>query len=233
MASMGKQGIGAAVAGGRPVVIGLCGGIASGKSSVREALSLLGAATIDADKLGHSLYTPGSETAAAVGAAFGVATEDGGVDRAALGPIVFGDPAEMKRLTDIVWPKLREKTHAAVEQAAASASAAAGEKGEGGAYPVTVVEAAILLEAGWEDEFDEVWVVSVPREVACARLMERNSLDQDAANSRIDAQMGNDQRLTHADRVIDNSGGRDDLQANVRSVWDALQADVAQSQATS
>ncbi|KNC55977.1 dephospho-CoA kinase [Thecamonas trahens ATCC 50062] len=204
------RGVAAAVAANRPIVVGLCGGIACGKSSVREELAKLGAATIDADKVGHELYTPGHPVAMAVGDAFNVATPDGGVDRKALGAAVFGNKDAMKQLTDIVWPAIASNLERRITDIAAAPPAPAS-----GSMPVTIIEAAVLLEAGWQSMVDEVWVVSVARDVAVAR------------HARIDSQMSNDERLAHAHRSIDTSTPKDELAAKVRAVWDALQADAA------
>ena len=145
-------------------VIGLTGGIAAGKSTVAKLLGERGAAVIDADRLGHRAYARGQPAFAEVVAAFGegVLADDGGIDRRALGRKVFGDAAELKRLTDIVWPEIR-----AVARAELALARAAGR-------PVAVLEAAVLLEAGWQDEVDEVWAVTVPPQVAVARAAARD-----------------------------------------------------------
>ena len=136
--------------------IGLTGGIASGKSTVVELLQELGAATIDADRLGHQTYEPGTDTFAAVVAAFGgeIVAADGSIDRRALGGKVFGQPDQLKRLTDIVWPGIRSLAAAELQRLEAQ-----GEQ-------VAVLEAAVLIEAEWQDLVDEVWVVSVSAEAA-------------------------------------------------------------------
>ena len=121
--------------------IGLTGGIASGKSTVVEALRELGAETIDADRLGHQTYEPGTGTFKAVVAAFGdeLVAGDGTIDRRVLGGKVFGKPDELKRLTDIVWPGIRALAAAELERLAEAGTA------------VAVLEAAVLIEAEWQD----------------------------------------------------------------------------------
>ena len=192
--------------------IGLTGGIASGKSTVVSALGELGAETIDADRLGHATYEPGTETFRAVVAAFGdeLVAEDGTIDRAVLGRKVFGKPEEMKRLTDIVWPGIRALAAAELDRLKAAGAG------------VAVLEAAVLIEAEWQDLVDEVWVVSVSREAARERLMARNQLSAEQADARIDSQIGNEERLAHADVVIDTDCPLAEVQERVRRAWDEL-----------
>lgn len=195
--------------------IGLTGGIASGKSTVVNQLRELGAATIDADLLGHQTYEPGTETFAQVVAAFGedLVAEDGTIDRSKLGPKVFGHPDGMKRLTDIVWPGIR-----ALAEAELSRLEAAGTE-------VAVLEAAVMIEAGWQDLVDEVWVVAVSRDTARERLMERNNFSAEEADKRIDSQITNDERLKHADVLISNDCSMDVAAGRVARAWAGMQAD--------
>ena len=194
--------------------IGLTGGIASGKSTVAEFFREQGVPVIDADILGHRTYDPGTETFAAVVAAFGdeLVAEDGTIDRRVLGGKVFGKPEELTRLTDIVWPSIR---------ALASEELSALEVAGNG---IVVLEAAVLLEAGWEDMADEIWVTTVEVDVAVARLAERNGLDEAAARARIDSQLSNEERIAAADVVIENNGSREELADTIRAAWEALRA---------
>ena len=195
--------------------IGLTGGIASGKSTVVEALRDLGAATIDADKLGHQTYEPGTGTFQAVVEAFGqeLVAEDGTIDRRVLGGKVFGKPDELKRLTDIVWPGIRALADVELKRLASE-----------GAIDVAVLEAAVLIEAEWQDLVDEVWVVSVTPEAARQRLMARNDMSAEDADARIASQISNEERLAHADVVIDTDCPLDEVQARVRAAWNDLNA---------
>jgi dephospho-CoA kinase len=187
-------------------VIGLTGGIAAGKSTVSDALRGAGAVVIDADKVGHEAYQPGTGTYAALVEAFGaeIVAEGGEIDRRKLGAIVFADPAQRQRLQDIVWPRMKEMMRERLDQLRA-----AGRE-------VVVIEAAVLLEAGWQDLTDEVWVVTVPEHVAMERLSARNGFSEDEARSRIRAQLSNEERARHADAVIDNSGSIEEARAKVR-----------------
>jgi dephospho-CoA kinase len=196
-------------------VICLTGGIASGKSTTARFLREQGAHVIDADLLGHRAYEPGTRANAALVETFGaqVRAADGQIDRKALGALVFGRPAELKRLTDIVWPAIRSL---AAEEIARVRAARI--------VPLIVLEAAVLLEAGWQDLGDEVWVQLVEREVAVARAMARDGADRMAVERRIDAQLTNPERIAHADVVIDNNGTPEQLIARLRRHWQRVRA---------
>lgn len=188
-------------------VIGLTGGIASGKSSVTQIAAELGAHVIDADRLGHRVYEPQTAGFDAVVAAFGpdIVSSDGAIDRRQLGAKVFADPSELKRLTDIVWPEIRRLALEEIDRTLSDDS-----------DTTVVLEAAVLLEAGWNDIVDELWVVTVPRDVAIERAVSRDGVDRDAIEARLDAQLGNEERTAQADVVIDNSGTVDDLANTVK-----------------
>ena len=194
--------------------IGLTGGIASGKSTVTGTLADLGATIIDADRLGHRTYEPGTETFAQVVAAFGddIVGEDGTIDRPTLGGKVFGEAGAMTRLTDIVWPGI-----AALAVEEMEAARAAGVE-------VAVVEAAVLFEAGWESLVDEVWVISVAPAVARQRLIDRNGFSAEEADKRIGSQLSNAEREARADVVISTDCSLDEVRSRVESAWQALQA---------
>ena len=194
------------------IVIGLTGGIASGKSTAARHLENLGAAVIDADKLGHRAYERDRPAFAQVVSAFGedVVGADGEIDRKALGGKVFGDQAQLTRLTDIVWPAILAL--AKEEIAAAEAAHTA----------VAVLEAAVLLEAGWQSEVDEVWAVTVAPEVAVARATARDGVAAAAVQARIDAQLTNAERAEKADVVIDNSGSEPALIDKLDRQWRRL-----------
>ena len=196
------------------VVIGLTGGIASGKSVVSQMLAEHGALVIDADKVGHEAYAPGSGCYEAVIEAFGpdIAGEGGEIDRKALGAKVFGNTAERKRLEGIVWPWMRETMEGRL----------AGLRAEG--VPVVVLEAAVLIEAGWIPIVDQVWLVLVSPEVARERIMSRNGLTAEQADARISAQLTNAERQKYAQVVIDNGGTLAELRERVDGEWELLAA---------
>ena len=196
------------------IVIGLTGGIASGKSVVSQMLAERGALVIDADKLGHEAYAPGSACYHAVIEAFGkdIVAADGQIDRKALGGRVFGDAAQRKRLEGIVWPWMRDT----MEQRLAALRA------EG--VPVVVLEAAVLIEADWIPLVDQVWVVTAPPALARDRIVARNGLTPEQADQRIGAQLSNEERTKRADVIIENSGTLDELRARVDAEWEKLAA---------
>ena len=197
------------------MIIGLTGGIASGKSTAARHLASLGAHVIDADRLGHRAYEPGTGAHRAVIETFGpdVRAPDGTIDRKALGGKVFGDPAQLQRLTDIVWPEIRRLA----QEDIASVQAADPDA-------VVVLEAAVLLEAGWQHGLDETWVVVVDRDTAVQRAMARDGLDAAAVQSRIDAQLSNEARMAEADVVVRNSGTEAEMVAQLDAEWARLGA---------
>lgn len=194
-------------------VIGLTGGIASGKSTVARLFHERDVPVIDADILGHRTYEPGTDTFAAVVRTFGdeLVAADGTIDRKVLGGKVFGRPEELKKLTDIVWPGIRRLASQALSEFEAAGNS------------LVVLEAAVLFEAGWQDLTDEIWVVVVDPEHAVERLAARNGLDAEAARARIASQLSNQERIAQSDVVIENNGGLDDLEANVNAAWEQLQ----------
>lgn len=200
------------------IVIGLTGGIASGKSTVAGFLQEYGAEIIDADRLGHRVYEPGTAGFQKVVNAFGhdIVAKDGTIDRRVLGGKVFGAPDQMERLTDIVWPEIRKLASAEISELKKT-------------HPdsVIVLEAAVLLEAGWQDLVDEIWVTTVKIATAAERLMARNGLSEEQAMSRIQSQMSTKERLEQADVKIDNSDTLDDLKRRVDRQWKLLQKRIA------
>lgn len=195
-------------------VIGLTGGIASGKSTVAQLLGAMGAAIVDGDRLGHRVYEPGTQGFEKVVNAFGhdLVAADGTIDRRVLGGKVFGSPDERKRLEGIVWPEIRRL---AIEEFKRL-------KKENKDRHI-VFEAAVLIEADWIDLVDEVWVVSVRPEIAIERLRERNGLTAEQAQARLDSQLSNKEREKHADVKIDNSETLEQMRARVDRAWKALQ----------
>jgi len=193
--------------------IGLTGGIASGKTTVTRFFRDKGIPVIDADILGHRTYEPGSDTFRAVVKTFGddLVAPDGSIDRKALGAKVFGKPAELKKLTDIVWPGIRKLAGEALSELETAGNA------------IALLEAAVLFEAGWEDLVDEVWVVVVEPDHAVKRLFDRNNLDEAAARARIASQLSNAERIARAQVVIENNSSLADLETGIGAAWDQLQ----------
>jgi dephospho-CoA kinase len=192
------------------LTIGLTGGIGSGKSTVAEMLAALGARVVDADKVGHDVYRPGTAGFRRVVDAFGpgIVAADGTIDRRALGAIVFADPAALARLNAIVHPLI----------AAELARRVAALRADGYAGPL-VIEAAVLLEAGWRSLVDRLWVVSVSPETAIARVAAARGLPRAEVERRLAAQTSDAERRRAADLVIDNDGSREALRAAVEAAW--------------
>ena len=196
-------------------IICLTGGLASGKSTAARFLKEQGAYVIDADRLGHRAYEPGSPAHAQVVAAFGpdVLAPDGKIDRKALGARVFGKPAELKKLTDIVWPAIRALAAEEIARVRAAGTAR-----------VIVLEAAVLFEAGWQDLGDEVWVNIVDPEIAVARAMQRDNVPRATVEKRLDSQLSNAERVSRADVVITNNGKVEEMLAQLRAHWQRISA---------
>ena len=196
------------------VIIGLTGGIASGKSTVSRILQSYGATIVDADKVGHSVYEPGTECLNDVVKAFGegIILDDGSgkLNRPALGKIVFSSPEKLVELNKIVWPYINRELKRRMD-----------EHVEG----ILVVEAAVMIEAGWakkDSPYNEVWISWVSPQVAEARLMARNNFSAEEARKRINSQITNDERLKHANVAIENNGTQSDLEKKVREQWNSL-----------
>ncbi|MCA0297117.1 MAG: dephospho-CoA kinase [Actinobacteria bacterium] len=189
------------------LLIGLTGGIGSGKSTVAELLAERGAVVIDADLLAREVVEPGTPGLAAVVERFGegVLRSDGALDRPALGRLVFADPDARRDLEAIVHPAVRAR--------AAELTAAAPP----GAVVVQVIP--LLAETGQAASFDLVVVVDVAPEVQLARVRARDGLDADEARARVRAQAGREERLAFADIIIDNSGTPAELLAQVERLW--------------
>ncbi|GIS19931.1 MAG: dephospho-CoA kinase [Pseudomonadota bacterium] len=196
------------------MIIGLTGGIASGKSTVATTLQSWGAYVIDADKLGHRAYVKGTDAFHKVVAQFGedVVGADGEVDRRALGAKVFGEGGSLKQLTDIVWPAIYDMAAAEIKQSLDS-----------NPNTVVVLEAAVLIEAGWQSLVDEIWVTTVDPSTAIERASARDGVDADAVQARIDAQLSNAERTAEAAVVIDNSADEPQLLAQLENHWKNLQ----------
>ena len=205
-------------------VIGLTGGIASGKSTAAARLRELGAVVLDADRIGHRVYEPGSPGFEKVVNQFGhdLVAPDGTIDRRVLGGKVFGDPARMKQLTDIVWPEIKRMAGQEIA-----------ELRRRDRDRVIVLEAAVLIEAEWQDLADEVWVVMVPKETAKERLIARNGLTADQAQARLDSQLSDQERAKHATVKLQNAGTEEDLLKRIDREWKRLRRRIEEAAVSS
>jgi len=190
-------------------VIGLTGGIGTGKTLVSNLLREQGAVIIDADKVGHEAYLPHTEAWEEVVKAFGrdILQPSGEIDRKKLGAIVFNDPKALEKLNSIMHPRMYRMMEKRIQ-----------ELREQGVEDV-VVEAALLIEAHWTPLVDEVWVVTSPEEVVIQRIQSRNNLPEEAIRSRIRSQMPQEERVRHADVVIENDGDLGQLREKVQALW--------------
>jgi len=194
-------------------VIGLSGGIGTGKSTVAALLAARGALVIDADRVGHDVYGPGTDGFRRVTEAFGtdIVAPDGTIDRQALGRIVFGDATALARLNAIVHPLI-------VAELARRIAAA---RAENPVRPI-VVEAAILAEAGWRTLFDRLWVVATRPEIAIGRVVASRGMAREEVEQRLAAQMSDARRRRLADLVIENDGSPAELETEVEKAWQTL-----------
>lgn len=185
--------------------LGLVGGIASGKSTVAEFLRERGWAAVDADKVAHEVYAPGTDTVESIRSIFGsgVVLPDGSVDRKALGAIVFADPAALKRLEALVHPATRERIAHRMDEEASRCGR-------------VVLEMTLLYR--WPEmasTLDLVVGVRCPDEIRLDRLVARSGLDREEALRRLTAQVAQEQILAPATHVLDNTGTVDDLKRGV------------------
>jgi dephospho-CoA kinase len=190
-------------------IIGLTGGIGSGKSTVARFLAEMGAVILDADKLGHEALKPGSEVWERVANEFGksIVTASGDIDRARLGELVFSSNEARERLNRIMHPPMYNMAKAQLE-----------EYSHQGVDEV-VLEAPLLIEAGWTSLVHEVWVTVSPEATVLKRIRERTGLSESEARARIQAQLSNEERIKYADVVIDTDCSLDELKNRVLGVW--------------
>ena len=197
---------------GQPYIIGLTGGIASGKSAVCQRLKGLGAAIINCDQLGHQAYTPGKKAYKEIIENFGsgVLTEEQTINRRALGSIVFADKNKLALLNRIVWPEIMTQARAEILR----------YKDKG--FKVCVLDAAVLLEAGWDSATDEVWVTFVPENEALSRILSRDGVTQEQAANRIKSQITNEERVAKANVAICTLWEPEYTQQQVERAWGHL-----------
>ena len=192
-------------------VIGLTGGIGSGKSTVSQFLAELGAVILDADRVGHEALKPDTEVWRKVVAAFGrqILTPNGDIDRAKLGEMVFGNPGSLSRLNQIMHPRIYDMVKAQLE----------GYRRQG--VEVVVLEAPLLIEAGWTSLVDEVWVTVAPEATVLRRLKQGIGLSESESLARIRSQLSSEERIRHAEVVINTDCSLDELRARVEELWRA------------
>lgn len=197
-------------------VIGLTGGIGSGKSTVSGFLAQLGAVIIDADRVGHEVLSISSQVRRELLATFGwqVLTPRGEVNRKKLAEIVFSHPGSLSRLNQIMHPRMYDMVKVQLEEYR--------KQGVG----VVVLEAPLLIEANWTSLVDEVWVTVASQSTVLRRLKEKFGLSEPEALARIRCQLASEERVKHAGVIIDTDCDLDELKAKVKELWRGLHAGV-------
>jgi len=197
-------------------VIGLTGGIGSGKSTVSGLLAELGAILIDADKVGHELLKPGTEVWCEVVAAFGrqILTPDSDINRKKLGEVVFSHPESLSQLNQIMHPRMYDMVEAQLEEYR--------RQGVG----VVVLEAPLLIEANWTSLVDEVWVTAASQPTVLRRLKDKFGLSELEALARIHSQLSSEERARYAAVIIDTDCSLDELKAKVKGLWEGFHTSV-------
>lgn len=191
-------------------VIGLTGGIASGKSTISRHLKELGAVVIDADRVGHAIMKKGKPSWLKIKDFFGedILTEDGEIDRKKLGAIVFKDHSKLEILNTFTHGYIVLKIKETIDKIHNKCN-----------DKIVVVDAALLIEAGLYKIVDEVWLVVVDKELQLERLIDRDPLTSKEALGRIEAQMPTEEKLKYAHRIIDNTGDLEDTLKQVEEFW--------------
>jgi len=194
------------------VVIGVTGNIGSGKSTVCQILARLGARVIDADRLAHEAYKPHSQTWQELVDIFGkdIVKPDEEIDRQKLGQIVFSDHNALAQLNQIVHPR----TYRLAQERIAD--------GRRRGVKVVVVEATLLIEAGWRNLVDRVWLVVAPEAAIVQRVKEQQGLGESQTLARLKSQMPAEEKAKYADAVIYNDGSLNRLESRVTELWNAL-----------
>ncbi|XP_077286040.1 bifunctional Phosphopantetheine adenylyltransferase - Dephospho-CoA kinase isoform X2 [Arctopsyche grandis] len=195
-----------------PYVIGLTGGIASGKTNITKKLGELGAGVVNCDILAHELYMPGTPINATIAEVFGsnVINENGEVNRKKLGEIVFNDPSRLIELNNLLWPAIIEEAKKRVR--------ALGQQG----YKVVVMEAAVLIQARWKEHCHQVWTSIIPPEEAVKRLKERNGLSEQEAKDRLSSQPSNSEQVANANIVFSSFWSYEFTSLQVTKAWENL-----------
>jgi len=193
-------------------VLGVTGNIGSGKSAVCRILAKLGATIIDADELAHETYKPHSQAWQELINTFGkdIVRANEEIDRQKLGQIVFPHPDALAQLNQIVHPRAYRMAQERIEDYRRQGAKA------------IVVEATLLIEAGWTDLVDKVWLVVTPEDVAIQRLSQNKGISEAQILTRLKAQMPAEEKMKYADEVIYNEGGLGQLEAKVTELWHKL-----------
>lgn len=196
-------------------ILGLTGGIGSGKSTVGGLLKEFGASHVDADRVAHGIYAPGKPGYDAVLDRFGtsILDDNGEIDRRLLGEVVFNDQESLRDLNDIVHPLVRAEVSLLTDEAMDSSP-----------VDTVVVEAALMSETGWTGGAGVLWTVIADPNVVVARLREGRGMSEDEVKLRMAAQLDNESRRRGASVLIENNGTLDQLRDRVEALWADLLA---------
>lgn len=191
------------------IVLGLTGGIASGKSTVSKTLAELGAVVVNADEAGHDLLKPHTDVWREVVAAFGegILGENDEIDRNKLGEVIFYNPEARKRLNAITHPRIYSMVEQRINDLRAQG------------VRVAVVEAALFIEAGWFPLVDQLWVTVASEDTVIKRLRNRNELSEEEALARINSQSPSAERIKYADVVINTDCSLEEVEEKVKELW--------------
>lgn len=194
------------------LVIGLTGGICSGKSTVSSFLAELGAVTLSADEIGHQAFQPQTALWQEVVNTFGreILKDGDEIDRQKLGETVFKDAQALARLNQIMHPAMHRVAESRIEELKRRGT------------EVTVLEAPLLIEANWLDLADQVWVTTASEATVLDRCCSRSGLSETQARARISSQIPSGERLKYADVVIDTDVSLDEVRARVKELWERL-----------
>jgi len=195
-------------------VIGITGGIGSGKSTVTQCMAEMGAVVIDADRVGWEAYMPNTEVWHDVVSEFGqqVVAENGEINRQKLGQIIFNNPALRERLNKIMHPRMYKMMEKKIEA----------YRKEG--VQTVVLEAAVLIEANWTPLVDKLWVTVASEPVVIERLKKQRGMTEEQVLSRIRSQLSIEERKKYADEIIQNDGDLEEMREKVKALWAKLHA---------
>ena len=191
-------------------VIGLTGGIGSGKTEASEILAKFGAKTINADTFGHHIYKKSTKVWEQIVKEFGqtILDDNGDIVRSELAKLVFSSKSKLDKLNSICHPEIKNLVIKELNQFRLDE------------VDIVVIEAAILIEANWKDIVDEVWSIESKTSIIFNRVKKRDNINHQAIQSRMDSQIDNDTRSKHSDEVIANNGTIQELTNNLAEIWE-------------
>ena len=193
------------------LIIGLTGGIAAGKTTVAGMFKKRGARVIDADKIGHKIIKPRTETWQEIVASFGkgILNKDLSINRRKLGKIVFTNPRFLRRLNKIMHPAMTKMIKKEIAKLVASPSPPA----------ILILDAAVLFEANWSSLVDKIIIVKTSRQNQLKRLQRYKNLSQEEAKEKITSQVALQRKMKRADYLVENNGPLRQIEKKVKEIW--------------